>query len=204
MVLLVPILFVVCFDMFFLLTSIIMHCALSFCYIYACYTHSVLLVELKGVQGFGKDNYYYLCDAMTGKYISSGDSSSAIAATTQTISPEQYPAGDEYIDERIKQELRKKIQCLLNITDPFLRPNYGIDCSVPLFQNPQPKPLHQQQESIQIEDISDPGPDDYNDTNNESEREPGTIKSEDHVTFTIDDLDAINIRDGNGCATVGE
>ena len=179
-----------------------MHCALSFCYIYACYTHSVLLVELKGVQGFEKDNYYYLCDAMTGMYISS--SSSTAAAATQTISPEQYPAGDEYIDERIKKELRKKIQCLLNITDPFLRPNYGIDCSVPLFQNPQSKPIHQQQEPIQIEDTIDSGPDDGNDTNNESEREPGTIKSEDHVTFTIDDLDAINIRDGNGCATVGE
>ena len=201
MVLLVPILFVVCFDMFFLLTSIIMHCALSFCYIYACYTHSVLLVELKGVQGFEKDNYYYLCDGMTGMYISSGYSSSssaaAAASATQTFSPEQYPAGNEYIDERIKQELRKKIQCLLNITDPFLRPNYGIDCSVPLFQNPQPKP-------IQIEDISDSGRDDDNDTNNESENEPGTTESEDPVTIAIGDLDAINIGDWNGCATVGE
>ena len=164
-------------------------------YIYACYIHSVLLVELKGVQGFGKDNYYYLCDAMTGMYISS--SSSTAAAATQTFSPEQYPAGDEYIDERIKKELRKKIQCLLNITDPFLHPNYGIDCSVPLFQNPQPKP-------IQIEDISDSGRDDDNDTNNESENEPGTTESEDPVSITIGDLDVINIGDGNGCATVGE
>lgn len=138
---------------------------------------------------------------MTGMYISSGYSSSssaaAAASATQTFSPEQYPAGNEYIDERIKQELRKKIQCLLNITDPFLRPNYGIDCSVPLFQNPQPKP-------IQIEDISDSGRDDDNDTNNESENEPGTTESEDPVTIAIGDLDAINIGDWNGCATVGE
>ena len=61
-----------------------------------------------------------------------------------------------------------------------------------------------QQELIQIEDISESGPADDNETNNESESEPGTTESEDPVTITIGDLDAINIRDGNGCATVGE
>ena len=83
---------------------------------------SVSTAKQEGVS-LDNDNFYNLCDEVTGDYLVSPDSS-----------PELWPRYyNDRISDDIKTKLKSKISCLVKQTDPSNQfPDYETDCSLPL------------------------------------------------------------------------
>ena len=71
--------------------------------------------------GLDRDNYYYLCDEETDTYISSIERS-----------PERSQASKNIFPDSIRDQLKEKIKCHKEMTDPSKNPNYKLDCGLPL------------------------------------------------------------------------
>ena len=71
--------------------------------------------------GLDRDNYYYLCDEETDTYISSIERS-----------PERSQASKNIFPDSIRDQLKEKIKCHKKMTDPSKKPNYKVDCGLPL------------------------------------------------------------------------
>ena len=68
-----------------------------------------------------RDNYYYLCDEETDRYILSIERS-----------PERSHASKNIFTDSIRDQLKEKIKCHKKMTDPSKKPNYKVDCGLPL------------------------------------------------------------------------
>lgn len=94
-------------------------------YLYISNTNSGRSVSKAKQEGVSleTDNFYNLCDEMTGDYIVSPESS-----------PELWPRYyNNLISDDVKAKLKNKISCLVKQTDPSHQfPDYETDCTLPL------------------------------------------------------------------------
>ena len=74
-------------------------------------------------------NYYYLCDETTGSYINSPEMSPEL----WPISSDSAAATRERFTNDLKKQLKKKVKCLMEQTDPSNKfPDYETACDLPL------------------------------------------------------------------------